>query len=140
MAPSNGDIGAVLSVTLGGAVASIGRSKYIAVQQESTQAASLDAARRRVQRPGLFTLGLFFRPVTGIFVQERQRLHGGHSIEEQDTIEMIGLVLGDSRRKIAQPHIEALAIAVERPQRDVGVPRPHAADVGTAQTALPPLF
>src|SRR5437867_440827 len=38
MAPSNGDIGAVLSVTLGGAVASIGRSKYIA-------AAGIDAGR-----------------------------------------------------------------------------------------------
>src|SRR5947208_11688883 len=77
---------------------------------------------------------------TRVLVEEGQRLHRLHAIEEEHAIEVIGLVLGHARGEILQRQLDAAPGPVERLERDVAVARHHAADVGDAETALPSLF
>jgi hypothetical protein len=52
---------------------------------------------------------------------------------------VVGLVLRHTRRKVLQPQLDRLPVAVERIHADVGVARHHAADVGDAEAAFPSL-
>jgi hypothetical protein len=53
-----------------------------------------DASRQREPHDSrLFRLDLLTAPVTAELFEKRQRLEGLHAIEEQDTIEVVGLVL-----------------------------------------------
>ena len=52
--------------------------------------------------------------VARVLLEIGQRLEAAHAIEEQDAVEMIGLVLDDARREILELELEALAVAIER--------------------------
>src|SRR5258705_8822141 len=83
---------------------------------------------------------LIFGVEPRVFLEERQRIHRLHPIEEEDAVEVVGLVLRDARREILQRQLDRAAVAIERPNEDVHVARHHAPDVGDAQAAFPPLF
>src|SRR5206468_11894172 len=82
---------------------------------------------------------LLLRPIARVFVEERQRLERPHPVDEQDAVEMIGLVLNDALTELARLDLDALAVAVVRAHLDLARPRHEAADLGNAQAALPVL-
>ena len=49
-------------------------------------------------------------------------------------------MLRDARRKVLQRQLDRAPAAIERLERDVGVARHHAADVGDAEAPFPSLF
>src|SRR4051812_35403584 len=80
---------------------------------------------------------LVFDPVAGILVEEGQRLQRPHPIEEQDAVEMIGLVLDDAGGEVAGVELDAFAASIERADFDHARPRHPAANVRNAQAPLP---
>ena len=54
---------------------------------------------------------LVLGPVPRVLVQERQRRERAHPVEEQDAVEVVGLVLDDARLEILEGELDALALA-----------------------------
>src|SRR4029453_1377071 len=79
------------------------------------------------------------RVVARILLEIRQRFEAAHAIEEQDAVQMIGLVLDDARRKMLALGVEGLAGAIERRDLDVLRTRHAPAHVGNAEAAFPAL-
>src|SRR5258705_262801 len=83
---------------------------------------------------------LIFGVEPRVFLEERQRIHRLHPVEEEDAVEVVGLVLRDARRKILQRQLDGAAVAIERADHDLRVAGDHPADIRDAQAAFPSLF
>src|SRR5262249_35162806 len=68
-----------------------------------------------------------------------QRLERPHPIEEQYAVEVIGLVLDDTRREIVRAQFHPVPFAIHRPDANLPRARHTTADVGDAQASLPVL-
>ena len=77
------------------------------------------------------------RVVPRILFEIGQRLEAAHAIEEQDAVQMIGLVLDDARGEILELELEALAGAIEGRHLDVLRARHPAAHFRNAEAAFP---
>src|SRR5262245_8819735 len=86
---------------------------------------------------GVTLLVLVLRPVPPVLVAERQRLERRHAIEEQDAVEMIGLVLDDAGGQSARRELDRAAAAIVRLHLDVASARDETADVRDAEEPIP---
>src|SRR5258705_7729588 len=75
-----------------------------------------------------------------VFLEERQRIHRLHPIEEQHAVEVIRLVLRDARGESLERQLDGAAVAIERADHDLRVAGNHPADIRDAQAAFPSLF
>ena len=82
---------------------------------------------------------LVLYPVSGVFIQERQRLERTHPIEKQDPIEVICFVLNHPGREALRMKFDPLTCPIEGPNLDLARPRDAAADVWNAETSFPSL-
>src|SRR4029450_9576538 len=79
-------------------------------------------------------------PVSGVFIQKRQRLERPHPIEKQDAIEVIRFVLNHPGREGLRMTLDPLTCPIEGPNFDLARPRDAAADVWNAETSFPSLL
>src|SRR5215208_3487370 len=114
MAPSNACTGAFRRVTRGAAVPRLGMDKDILVSS--------------------------IPPVLAVLVQECQRLERRHPIEEQHAVEVIVLVLDDTRLEADELQFLSRALTIQPADLDARVTRNPAANVGDAQAPFPVRF
>src|SRR5438093_10953874 len=84
------------------------------MSQESCGANPAQHSQLTTQNSQLFVL----YPVPRVLVEERQGFERAHPIEEENPVQMVGLVLNDAGREVLGSELETFPPAVERADGD----------------------
>src|SRR5688572_31854537 len=101
----------------------------------ATKNRSLTTARTRSAL--LLTLLADAEPVAVPLGDVAERPHVGDTVDVDDAVQVVGLVLDHPREEILGHQADLIALAIETLQPDGGMARNHAAHVGHREAAFP---